>query len=209
MVPVCISPLRLCLPAFPPPSNQHLCGHITLMVHFIKMNESHPRDAFLHFTAEYFPPERGVGAQLSPWRAWQDLPAGHLADVSSQSRWKRFVTPTKQLQHDSVTLSVWGRTMPSRLHANKSQKENKWRGWRWGSVTLMSSEQNAFELADMMRDTGDAGWKARGVKDVNGLLPGSCSDIRVVSVFQVKAQSHICSLIPAGPEAVNVIDCKI
>lgn len=102
------------------------------MVHFIKMNESHPCDAFLHFTAEHSPRVLSEGAQLSPWVAWQDLPGGHLGDVSSQSQCKRFVTLTKLLQHDSVTLSVcWmGCNVPNRMYSNKSHEKNKWREWR-------------------------------------------------------------------------------
>lgn len=76
-----------------------------------------------------------LAAPLSPWVAWQELPAGHLGDVSSQC--KRFVTLTKLLQHDSVTPSVcW-------TYSNKSRRKNKWRGWRerrkWRSAASVFS----------------------------------------------------------------------
>lgn len=152
------------------------------MVLFIKMNESHPRDALLHFTAAHsLSAQCASSAQLSPWVAQQDVPGGHLGDVSLQSQCKCFVTLTKLLQHDSVTLSIcWaGCNVPSRMASNKSHKKSEGREWReWGSRGQQPQcFPNNIHLNSAIR------WRKGGCKGCQRGLSVSCSDIKWFYVF--------------------------
>lgn len=127
----------------------------------------------------YSPFERHTsGAELSPWVVWQDLTGGHLENVSSQSQSKCFVTLTKLLQHDSVTLSVcWiGCNVPSRMYSNKSNKINKWREW-WEQGSEGRQPQC---FLNNMHLNSQIWWRIGRRKRCQWGLSVSCGDIRRV-----------------------------
>ena len=108
------------------------------------------------------------------------LPGGHLQlggrmEVQSPGAKKRFVTLTKLLQHDSVTLSVCctGCNVPGRMYSHKSRRKNKrgeWREQRSGGQQPRCFPNNTrLKFTDMM--------KGRRWRRCRGGLPVSRSDL--------------------------------
>lgn len=137
--PVCFS-----LPAFPPLSNEHRCSHITLMVNFIRVNESHRCDAFI--SLQNIP--RCVGCSA--------VTLGRLTGAPCRSPWGYEFTVQTLCYTDKTAAALLSYTVclpnvHSRTYSNKSRRKNKCRGWRerrkWRSQCF-----HTFKFTDMMTD---------------------------------------------------------